>query len=112
MALTMTIVSVDAAADNIYVFGTLSASGSYATGGDTLDFTTVAPQLAASQPPTQLWAGGSTGDTYAWIKGSALNNQHVKISTASGTELTSGTYPSRISGDANIQFEAVFGKMI
>jgi hypothetical protein len=112
MALTMTIVSVDAAADNIYIFGTLSASGSYATGGDTLDFTTVAPQLAASQPPLQLWAGGSTGDTYAWISENALNNQKLKISTASGTELASGAYPGRISGDENIQFEAVFAKMI
>ncbi len=112
MALTMTIVSVDAAADNIYVFGMLTASGNYSTGGDTLDFTAVSPLIAASQPPMQLWAGGSTGDTYAWIKGSALNNQKVKISPASGTELASGAYPGRISGDANIQFEAVFAKMI
>ena len=59
---------VDAAADNIYVFGTLTASGSYSTGGDTLDFTTVASQIAASQPPLQVWVGGSTGDAYSWIK--------------------------------------------
>jgi hypothetical protein len=111
MALTMTIVSVDSGTDNIYVLGMLSASGNYSTGGDTLDFTTVAPLLAASQPPLQLWAGGSTGDSYAWIYGNALNNQKVKISTASTTELASGAYPSRISGDANIQFEAVFAKM-
>ena len=112
MPLAMTIVDVDAAADNIYVFGTLTASGSYSTGGDTLDFTTVAPQIAASQPPLQVWAGGSTGDSYSWIAGNALNNQKIKINTASNTELASGAYPSRITGDTNIRFEAVFNKLI
>ena len=112
MPLAITIVDVDAAADNVYVFGTLTASGSYSTGGDTLDFTTVAPQVPASQSPLQLWIGGTTGDSYAWIKGAALNNQKVKINTASNTELASGAYPSRITGDTNIQFEAMFNKLI
>jgi hypothetical protein len=112
MALTMTIVSVDSSNDNVYVLGMLSASGNYSTGGDTLDFTTVAPLLPATQPPMQIWAGGSTGDDYAWIYGNALNNQKLKILTASGTELASGAYPGRITGDTSIQFEAVFAKMI
>jgi hypothetical protein len=112
MPLAITVVDVDAAADNVYIFGTLVASGNYSTGGDTLDFTTIAPQVPASQPPVQLWVGGSTGDTYSWIKGSALNNQKVKINTTSNSELGSGAYPSRITGDANIQFEAVFNKLI
>jgi len=112
MPLAITIVDVDAAADNVYVFGTLTASGNYSTGGDTLDFTTVGPQIPASQPPVQLWAGGSTGDSYSWIKGATLNNQKVKVNTASNTELGSGAYPARITGDANIQFEAVFNKLI
>ena len=112
MSLAITIIDVDAAADNVYVFGTLTASGNYSTGGDTLDFTTVAPQVAASHPPVQVWVGGTTGDNYAWIKGSALNNQMVKINTASNTELGSGAYPARITGDTNIQFEAVFNKLI
>jgi hypothetical protein len=112
MSLAITVVDVDAAADNIYIFGTLVASGNYSTGGDTLDLTTIAPQVPASQPPVQLWVGGSTGDTYSWIKGSALNNQKVKINTTSNSELGSGAYPSRITGDANIQFEAVFNKLI
>src|ERR1700683_509971 len=112
MPLAITVVDVDAAADNVYIFGQLTPSGDYSTGGDTLDFTTIAPQVPASLPPLQLWVGGSTGDNYAWIKGSALNNQKVKINTASNTELASGAYPSRITGDTNIQFEAVFSKMI
>jgi hypothetical protein len=112
MALAITITDVDSGTGNIYIFGTLTASGSYATGGDTLDFTTVAAQIGASVPPVQLWAGGTTGDAYSWIPGSALNNGKIKINTASATELASGAYPTRISGDANIQFEAAFRKLI
>jgi hypothetical protein len=112
MSLAITINSVDTGADNVYVFGSLSVSGNYSTGGDTLDFTTVPSQIPASQPPVQLWVGGSTGDSYSWIKGTALNNQKVKVNTTSNTELASGAYPSRITGDASVQFEAVFSKLI
>jgi DNA-binding beta-propeller fold protein YncE len=112
MPLAITINDIDASSDNIYVFGSLTASGSYSTGGDTLDFTTVASQVAASQTPVQVWIGGTTGDSYSWIMGSELNNQKVKINTTSNTELSSGAYPSRITGDANVQFEAVFNKLI
>jgi hypothetical protein len=112
MALAITILSVDAAADNIYVYGTLAAAGNYATGGDTIDFTTVSSQIAASRAPVQLWVGGSTGDSYSWVKGTALNNQKVKLNSASNTELGAGAYPARITGDTGIQFEAVFSKML
>jgi len=66
MALAITITGVDALAGNIHVLGTLAASGNYATGGDTLDFTTVASQIAASQAPLQVRLGGSTGDHYSF----------------------------------------------
>jgi len=112
MPFALSISSVDTGADNVYVFGTLTASGSYTAGGDTLDFTTVGPQIPASQPPVQVWVGGSSGDAYSWIKGAALNNQKVKINTASATELAAGAYPARITGDTSLQFEAVFAKLI
>lgn len=112
MSLAISITDTDAGGTNIYVFGTLTASGNYSTGGDTLDFTTVASQLSASQAPVQIWIAGSTGDAYSWIKGTALNNQKAKINTASNTELASGAYPARITGDTSIQFEAVFNKLI
>src|ERR1700722_8610827 len=105
MALAMTITDIDAAADNIYVFGTLAPSGSYSTGGDTLDFTTVGSQIAASQAPLQVWVSGTTGDSYAFVRNSSptLANGKVKIDTTSNTELASGSYPSRITSDTNIQ---------
>ena len=114
MALAIAITDVDAAADNMYVFGTLAASGSYSTGGDTVDFTTVASQIGASQGPVQIWIGGTTGDAYSFVRAGSptLANGKIKINTASNTELTSGAYPGRITGDTNIQFEAVFNKLI
>jgi hypothetical protein len=114
MALAITITDIDAEAGNIYVFGTLTPSGSYSTGGDTLDFTTVANQIGASQAPVQVWAGGTTGDAYSFIRAASptMANGLVKVNTGSASELGAGTYPARISGDTHIQFEAVFNKLI
>jgi len=114
MALAINIVDIDSGEGNLYVFATVTPSGNYSTGGDTLDFTTVANQLGASQAPVQVWVAGSTGDAYAFIRAGspALANGKIKISTASATELASGAYPARITGDTNIQLEAVFNKMI
>jgi hypothetical protein len=114
MALAINIVDVDSGEGNLYVFATVTPSGSYSTGGDTLDFTTVANQLGASQAPVQVWVAGSTGDAYAFVRAGSptLANGKIKISTASNTELPSGAYPARITGDTNIQLEAVFNKMI
>jgi hypothetical protein len=109
MALAINITSIDSGEDQLYVFGTLAASGNYATGGDTLDFTTVGNQIGASQAPVQVWVGGTTGDNYALVRAASptLANGKIKINTASNTELAAGAYPSRITGDTNIQFEAV-----
>ena len=112
MSLAISIASVDGASDDVYIFGSLTASGNYATGGDTLDFTTVASLVPASLSPVQVWIGGSTGDNYAWVKGATLNSQKIKINTASNTELAAGSYPARITGDTGIQFEAVFSKLL
>jgi len=114
MALAINIVDIDLGGDNLYLIGTLTPSGSYSTGGDTLDFTTVASQLGASQAPLQVWVGGTTGDSYSFVRAGSptLANGKVKINTASNTELSSGAYPARITGDTNIQIEAVFSKLI
>jgi len=114
MALAISITSIDFGGDNLYVFGILTPSGSYSTGGDTLDFTTVASQIGASQAPVQVWVGGTTGDSYGFVRAGSptLANGKVKINTASNTELASGAYPARITGDTNIQIEAAFSKLI
>jgi hypothetical protein len=114
MALAINITDIDAGENNLYVFGTLTASGNYASGGDTLDFTTVANQIGTSQAPVQVWAGGTTGDSYGFVRAASptLANGKIKVNTASNTELAAGAYPARITGDTNLQFEAVFNKLI
>lgn len=114
MALAITITDVDAGSQNLCVIGTLTASGNYATGGDTLDFTTVAGQIGAGIAPLQVWVSGSTGDAFAFVRAGSptLANGKMKINTASNTELASGAYPARITGDTNIQFEAIFQKLL
>jgi hypothetical protein len=114
MALALTITDIDAGSHNLSVHGTLAASGSYSTGGDTLDFTTVANQISAGQAPVQVSVAGSTGDAYSFIRAASpsLANGKVKINTASDTELSAGAYPARITGDTQLRFHAIFHKLL
>ena len=114
MALAINITNIDTGKSDFYIFGTLAVSGSYASGGDTLDFTTVANQIGASQAPLQVWVSGTTGDNYAFVRAASptLANGKIKINTASNTELAAGAYPARFTGDTNIQIEAVFSKLL
>jgi len=50
MALTFSLVDTWDDGKRIHVSGTIAASGSYATGGDTLDLSQT-PIVASSQPP-------------------------------------------------------------
>ena len=114
MALAINITNIDTGKSDFYIFGTLAVSGSYASGGDTLEFTTVANQIGASQAPLQVWVSGTTGDNYAFVRAASptLANGKIKINTASNTELAAGAYPARFTSDTNIQIEAVFSKLL
>ena len=93
--------NVDASGRNlVYAVGTLTFSGSYATGGDTLDLTTVADKLSSSQI-VQIVADSLNGNGmyYVAVVGNALNNHKLKVFSAGGTELSAGAYPGTITGD-------------
>ena len=83
-----------------YAIGTLTFSGSYPTGGDTLDFTTVASQLPSDQL-IQVFADSQNGNAgyYVPVQGSALNNWKLKCFSGGGTELTAGAYPASVTTD-------------
>ena len=83
-----------------YAIGTLAFSGNYPTGGDTLDFTTVASQLPSDQI-IQVFADSQNGNAgyYIPVQGSALNNWKLKCFSGGGTEVTAGAYPSSITTD-------------
>jgi hypothetical protein len=93
--------NVDSSASNfIYALATLTFSGSYPTGGDTLDFTQVADKLPSTQI-VQAFAESQNGNAgyYVAIAGSGLNNWKLKCFNGGGTEITAGAYPAGVTND-------------
>src|SRR5579872_55885 len=93
--------NVDASGRNfVYAIGTLTFTGSYTAGGDTLDLTPVSEKLSSSQI-LQIVADSVNGNGmyYVAIVGSALNNHKLKVFSAGGVELTAGAYTGGVTGD-------------
>ena len=120
MALSVTINNVDHAADSLYVRGSVSASGSYTAGGDTLDFSGKG-DLPASTPPRDVFIHGVSGFVYEFVRGATLTNNKVKVRGQQPTSATTGVialdeiaaaaYPAGVTGDT-ISFLAVFDKLL
>lgn len=93
--------NVDGSGSNLlYGIGTLTFSGNYVTGGDTMDFTTVSDKLASTQL-IQVFADSQGGNSgyYVPVAGAALNNWKLKAFTGGGAELTAGAYPASVTTD-------------
>ena len=93
--------NVDASGRNfVYAIGTLTFTGSYSAGGDTLDLTPVFDKLSSSQV-VQIIADSVNGNGmyYVAIVGSALNNHKLKVFSAGGVELSAGAYTGTVTGD-------------
>jgi hypothetical protein len=92
---------VDASGNNcVYAIATLTFSGNYTTGGDTMDFTTVAdklPSTAVVQAVAESQNGN--GGYYVPVQGTALNSWKLKAFAGGGTEISTGAYPSSVTGD-------------
>lgn len=90
--------NVDSSASNfVYAVATLTFSGNYVTGGDTLDFTQIANQLP-SDTIVQAFAESQNGNNgyYVPIQGTALNNWKLKAFAGGGTELSPAAYPADV----------------
>jgi hypothetical protein len=116
MALTFTLVDTWDDGKRIHVAGSVSASGNYTTGGDTLDLSQV-PVVASVQPPIlgTAWMDGLAGYDYVFFPGAALNNGKVKIfqqgaSAGAFAEVAAGAYPAAITSDT-ITFYGIFKKL-
>jgi hypothetical protein len=117
MSLAFTLVDTWDDGQRIHVAGTVTASGNYATSGDTLDLSQ-SPIIAATQAPVQgtAWMDGLSGYDYVFYPGTAMNNGKVKIfQQGSGAgafpELAAGAYPGAISSDT-ITFYGIFKKLL
>jgi hypothetical protein len=107
---------VDASACNfVYINGLLKFSGTYSTGGDTLDWTTVADKILADQCLSVSITSQTLGNQYISVGGSAtaLNGWKVLCQNpgAFNTQLAAGAYPTGITSDT-VTFSACFRKMV
>ncbi len=101
ITISLTPNNVDSSASNfVYAIATLTFTGSYPTGGDTVDFTTVADKLPSTQI-IQVFAESQNGNSgyYIAVQGSAMNNWKLKAFSGGGTEITAGAYPASVTTD-------------
>ena len=100
MSITISLnpLNVDSSASNfVYAIASLTFSGNYVTGGDTLDFTQISNQLP-SDTIVQAFAESQNGNNgyYVPIQGTALNNWKLKAFAGGGTELSPADYPADV----------------
>ncbi len=127
MAVILTLTDVDPGTTQLYAFGTVTLSGTYPTGGDTLDWTQLAKQIAGrgqtvdssmtdpAYGPIQasFTVQGGTPNQYQMQQGTAASNWKMRgYSTGSaGAEFTGGSaYPSSATTDV-ITFSAQFRRL-
>jgi hypothetical protein len=114
MALTLTVQqqNVDASGHQVYGVGSIALSGNYPSGGETLDFTTLAGIVPSSSPPVNVAVESQNGNGGYYVpqKGSGLNNWKLRVFQSGGTELAAGAYPGVFTGDI-VSFTATFPKL-
>jgi hypothetical protein len=127
MSVTLTLTDVDPGTTQLYAFGTVTLSGTYPTGGDTLDWTQLAKQIAGrgqtvdssmtdpAYGPIQasFTVQGGTPNQYQMQQGTAASNWKMRgYSTGSaGAEFTGGSaYPTSATTDV-ITFSAQFRRL-
>lgn len=125
MAVTLTLTDLDPGITQIYCFGTVKFSGNYPSGGDTVDWTSLANQLSvrgfvlesSMQDPAfgpvqaSFSVQGGVANQYALIQGAAANNWKMKGFAPGGGEFSTGSaYPAGATGDT-VVFAANFRKM-
>src|ERR1700737_2763931 len=101
ITISMSPLNVDSSASNFaYAIALLTFSGTYPTGGDTLDFTTVADKILSTQI-VQAFAESQNGSAgyYVVVAGNALNNWKLKAFVAGGTQVPAGAYPASVTTD-------------
>jgi hypothetical protein len=127
MAVTLTLTDADPGGTQVYAFGTVTLSGNYPSGGDTVDWTQLVKQIAArgqivdssmadpAYGPLQasFTVQGGTPNQYQMQQGAAATNWKMRGYTtgSGGAEFTGGSaYPSSATSDV-ITFSAQFRKL-
>ena len=127
MAVTLTLTDIDPGSTQIYVFGTVQVSGTYPTGGDTVNWTQLVGQISArgetvessmndpAYGPVQasFTVQGGTPNQYQMQQGASASNWKMRGYTtgSTGAEFTgNAAYPASATSDI-ITFSAQFRKL-
>lgn len=112
MSIAATNISLPGGGETIEALGnlwvahaTLALSGSYATGGDAFDASSVFSGPANVTTILMVDVSGGAGYTFEYDK----TNKKLKVFSAAGTELAAGAYPAALTGDTLIVAQ-VWGK--
>src|SRR5260221_14417627 len=101
ITISLTPNNVDSSASNfVYAIATLTFTGSYSTGGDAVDFPTVADKLPSTQI-IQVFAESQNGNSgyYIAVQGNAMNKWKLKALSGGGTEMPASAYPAGVTTD-------------
>ena len=98
-----------------HAVGTLAFSGSYTTGGDTVDLS--GGPTKSSRVPIRVTVGGQSGFIYKFAPGTTIANGKVLVFGQQPTSATTGiialdqiaaaAYPAGVTGDT-VDFEGIF----
>ncbi len=103
---------VDGSPENfIFATGLLAFSGNYATGGDTVDFTTIGPLASATIVNATAFSQNGTANQYAFVQNAAFNSWKLKVFAPGGTEIAAGAYPASVTGDV-VAFQLALRKLL
>lgn len=87
------------------MFVSLTFSGSYATGGDALDFGPLLQGPAAGTTVIMVDVTGGAGTTFEYDR----TNKKLKGFSAANTELTAAAYNAALTGDVNVMAQVIAG---
>jgi len=108
MAVTATVTNKWTDAKRIHVLGSLSISGSYVTGGDTITFSN--PSLIKSKSPVLFMEiNGQSKYLYRAVIGTPTKMKVYVPET--GAELSAAAYPTGVTGDV-VTFYAIYRKFV
>jgi len=121
MPITLAVSGIGHGNNQFRIGVTLTFTGNYPTGGDTVDLTTI---LGASDDvgvavfsALPVYVDPALGGGYGaeFIPGSALNNCKLKVFSAPGTELAAGSYAANaalLAASLNNSLDMVFDKLL
>ncbi len=103
---------VDGSPENfVFATGVLSFSGSYTTGGDAVDFTTIGPLASATMVNATAFSQNGTANQYVFVQNAALSGWKLKVFAPGGSEIAAGAYPASVTNDM-VAFQLTLRKLL